>query len=274
MADYYNILGVNKDAGPDDIKRAYRKLAAQHHPDRGGDTAKFQEIQAAYATLSDPQKRAEYDNPPQPMGGFHFYQGGMPPEFRDIFEQFGDPFGGIFGQRRPQRNRHINIQAGIDLEEAFLGKELIATVTLPSGREQLIEVKIPAGIDDGVTLRLSGLGDDSIPNLPRGDINLTVRVHPHQVFQRQGDDLITNLNITCIDAMLGKTVLVSTIDKKTLEIKINPGTPHGQILSAHGHGMPKMSDNRFKGRMLVKINVTIPINLSEQQRNMLQQFFN
>jgi curved DNA-binding protein len=274
MADYYNILGVDKNSSADDIKRAYRKLAAQHHPDRGGDTAKFQEIQAAYSTLSDPQKRAEYDNPPQPMGGFHFQQGGMPPGFQDIFEQFGDPFSGFFAQRRVQRNKNINIQSSITLEESFFGKELIATITLPSGKEQLIEVKIPAGIADGTTLRLSGLGDDSVPNLPRGDMHLTIKVQPHQIFQRHGDDLVTNLNINCVDAMLGKTILVDTIDRKTLEIKINPGTQPGQILAANGHGMPKMSDNRFRGRMLININITIPRDLSDQQKNILQQYFN
>jgi curved DNA-binding protein len=149
--DYYNILGVDRSASQDDIKKAYRKLAAKHHPDRGGDTAKFQEISAAYDTLSDPNKRSQYDNP-QPQGGFQQY-GGMPPGFEEMFRGFGNsPFGDIFGQRRqqPVRNRTLNLQTQITLEEAFKGKDLLANVQLPSGRDQLLEVKIPAGVIEAV----------------------------------------------------------------------------------------------------------------------------
>jgi len=279
MSDYYNILGVDRNASPDDIKRAYRKLASQNHPDKGGDTKKFQDIQAAYETLSDPDKRAQYDNP-QPQfngpGGFHFHTGGgMPPGFEDIFAQaFGghNPFGG-FGQRPPQRNRTLNIQTQISLEEAFHGKELLANLTLPSGRNQTVEIRVPAGIQDGTTLRLTGMGDDSYINLPRGDIHLVVTVLPHNVFQRQDDDLIRNLDITCIDAMLGKTVDVNTIDNKTLEININPGTQPGQILAIQGYGMPNMHDARFKGRMLINVNIKIPTNLSPAQKDALTNAF-
>ena len=187
--DYYNILGVSKQAGADEIKKAYRKLASQHHPDKGGDTKKFQEVEEAYRTLSDPEKRQQYDNP-QPQFGGGGFGGGVPPGFEDIFSAFGGgPFGDMFGRRQqPQRNKTLNMQTNVSLEEAFSGKNLMATVVLPSGKEQLIDVKIPAGIQDGVTLRLSGMGDDSIPNIPRGDIHLTVHVQPHSTFIRQGDD--------------------------------------------------------------------------------------
>jgi len=168
--DHYSTLGVDKNAGSDEIKRAYRKLASQHHPDKGGDKAKFQEIQAAYDTLSNPDKRAQYDNPqPQFHGGGGF--NGAPPGFEDIFAQmFGGgqhPFGNMFRQQQAPRNRTLNIQTSITLEDAFHGKDLIATLGLPSGRDQTIEVKIPAGIGDGTTLRLAGMGDDSVPNTPR-----------------------------------------------------------------------------------------------------------
>ena len=274
MTDYYNILGVSKQASADEIKKAYRKMANQHHPDKGGDTAKFQEVQAAYDTLIDPGKRQQYDNP-QPQGfpgGFHF-GGGVPPGFEDIFNAFGGgPFGDMFGGRRPQRNRTLNMQTNITLEEAYAGKDLMATVVLPSGKEQLIDVKIPAGVQDGVTLRLAGMGDDSIPNIPRGDIHLTVHIQPHSTFVRQGDDLIRNVNVSCIDAMLGKTISVDTIDGRTLEITVNPGTQHGQMLAANGYGMPNVNDNRFKGRMLLQINITIPT-LNDYQSDIIRNLF-
>jgi DnaJ-class molecular chaperone len=278
--DLYQILGVDRNASPDEIKRAYRKLASQHHPDKGGDTKKFQEIQTAYDTLSDPNKKAEYDNP-QPQfggpGGFHYHQGGMPGGFEDIISQMfggggGNPFAGF--NQRVQRNRNFNIQTTITLEEAFHGKDLIATIGLPTGREQLVEVKIPAGVHDGVVLRLAQMGDDSIPNVPRGDIHLTVSVAQHNKFQRQGDDLITSIDISCIDAMVGKKILVETIDNKTLELTINPGTQHGQLMGAAGYGMPKMSDNRFKGRMLVAVNIIVPKDLTDAQKQILIDNFN
>jgi len=186
------------------------------------------------------------------------------------------PFGDIFGQHAPQqqRNRTLNIQTAITLEEAFHGKDLLATLRLPSGRDQVVEVKIPAGVHDGVTLRIQGLGDDTYVNLPRGDLHLTVHVHPHHVFQRQGDDLVTNVSLSCIDAMLGTAINVTTLDHRTLEIKINPGTQHGQVLAAAGCGMPKASDNRFKGRMLLSVNITVPENLTERQKELLRQFIN
>jgi DnaJ-class molecular chaperone len=269
MADYYSTLGISKDASPDDIKRAYRKLASQHHPDKGGDKEKFQEIQAAYATLSDTEKRAQYDNP-QPQFG-----GGFPPGFEDIFSAFGNghPFGDIFGRRQqPQRNKTLNIQTRISLEEAYHGKELIASVTLPSGRDQLIEIKIPAGIHDNTTLRLAGLGDDTFQNIPRGDIQLTIGIHPHMTFQRQGDDLIRNIEISCIDAMVGKSIEVDTIDGRTLEVKINAGTQPENIIAAQGYGMPNVNDTRFKGRMLLNVKMTVPP-INDEQKEALKKLF-
>jgi curved DNA-binding protein len=273
--DYYSTLGVAKTATPDEIKKAYRKLASQHHPDKGGDTKKFQEIEEAYRTLSDSEKRAQYDNPQPQFGGFG---GGMPPGFEDIFAQaFGGgnhPFGDIFGRRQqPQRNRTMNLNATISLNDAFSGKEILATIKLPSGREQVIEIKIPPGVSDGTVLRLAGMGDDSFPNMPRGDIHLNVVITDHPIFARQGDDLIRNIEITCVEAMLGKVVEVETLDGKTLEVKINPGTQPGQMMSAQGYGMPNMRDSRFKGRLLMNIIVTVPKFLTDEQKQALEKVF-
>lgn len=273
--NYYNILGVSKTADQDEIKKAFRRLASKHHPDKGGDTKKFQEIQSAYDVLSDPQKRAEYDNPRQQTNNFGFSANGMPPGFEDIFSAFGgNPFENIFNNRQRQaRNLNINLQATIELEDAFFGKDLTISVNLPSGREQLCEIKIPKGIQDGTTLRLAGMGDDSVSNAPRGDIHLTVRIQPHNKFNRQNDDLITTLEIDAIDAMLGKAYKIDTIGGKTLEIQVNPGIQPGQMLAAHGYGMPNMNDNRFVGRMLIQVKVIIPNNLSDEQKIKLTEIF-
>jgi len=271
MSDYYQTLGVGKNATPDEIKRAYRKLASQHHPDKGGDKQKFQEVEAAYRTLSDPEQRSQYDNP-NPFGGGG---GGFPPGFEDIFSQFGgNPFGFSFRNQAPQRNRTLNIQTTISLEEAFYGKDLLASVRLPSGKDQTVEIKIPKGIQPGTTLRLAGMGDDTYGHLPKGDIHLTIDVSHHAVFQRQNDDLIISLEVNAIDAILGKNYRVNTIDGKTLEVTINPGTQHGQIYAATGHGMPNMRDPRFIGRLLINVNIVIPNNLTEAQLTKLKDIYN
>lgn len=274
MTDHYQTLGVNRDANPDEIKRAFRRLASQHHPDKGGDTQKFQEIQGAYDTLSDPEKRSRYDNPQPQHGGFHFGGGGggMPPGFEDIFSQMfggGQPFG--FHPRQPQRNRTMNLQATITLEEAFHGKVLMAQIGLPSGREQMLEVKIPPGIREGTVLRLAEMGDDTYSNLSRGDIHLSVNIQPHHIYQRQGDDLVRTLSINCFEAILGKHVKFETLDNKTLEVNVHSGTQDGQILAVQGYGMPNMSDARMRGRLLLEINVTIPTNLTEAQKDLVRQ---
>jgi curved DNA-binding protein len=276
MIDYYKTLGVERTASVEEIKKAYRKLASQHHPDRGGDTKKFQEIQAAYDTLSDTEKRSSYDNPPQNTNNFHFH-GDFPGGLNDFFAQFvnsGHPFD-IFqrAQQRQNQNKHLNIKTSITLEDAFNGKDLIADLKLPSGKTQFIEIKIPPGISHGTILRLSGMGDDSIPNLPRGDILLTVEVLPHQEFQRHGNDLLKHLTISAIDAMLGKKIEITTVNNKKLEVTINPGTQPGQMLAIPGYGMPNIKNNSITGKLILQINITIPTNLSDIQKQKLSEAF-
>lgn len=267
MTDYYSILGVGRNAGADDIKKAYRKMASQHHPDKGGDTAKFQQIEEAYRVLGDDNARAQYDNP-QPQGYQQF--GGFPPGFEDIFRNFG-PFGDIFGHaHRHARNKTINLQTTISLEDAYFGKELVANVVLPSGRDQMLNVKIPAGIQDNTTLRLSGLGDDSHPNMPRGDIHLTIQIQPHHTFQRSGDDLLQNVNVSIWDALLGETIRVSSIDQRTFDVKLPEGIQHDQIVSIPDCGMPVMNNSK-KGRLLLKISLVMPNVLTDEQKTLIKK---
>lgn len=274
--DYYQTLGVERSATPDEIKRAYRKLASQHHPDKGGDKVRFQEIQSAYATLSDDQKRQQYDNPrPQFNGGgpggfeFHFDGPGG-------FEQFfggGHPFGDIFGfrqQRRQATNRNVQLQTSVSLEDAFWGKELIANVTLPSGKEQTVNIKIPHGIHEGTTLRLSGMGDDSVKELPRGDILLNVHIDGHTRFIRQGDDLFQEITINSIEAMLGTTITLNSIDDKQLETTIPAGIQNDAMIGLPGYGMPNFNDPSRRGRLIVKVKILTPT-LSEEQKNNLRK---
>jgi curved DNA-binding protein len=268
--NYYDILGVSKNATQEEIKKSYRKLASQHHPDRGGDTARFQEIQVAYDTLSDPQKREEYDNPrSQFTGGFN--QQGWPGGFEDLFSHFGGDLGSIFG-RQARRNRNINLQTEITLEEAYHGKEVFATYRVDSGQERTFEVKIPPGVQDGISLRVAGAGSHHIPNMPPGDAILTVRVVPHSRFQRNGNDIIEQVEIDAWEAMLGKTIVIISIGGQELKMQINPGTQPDSLYRLAGYGMPDMRNPSIKGNHMVLVKVKIPTNLTEYQKNTIKSF--
>jgi len=268
--DYYDILGVNRSANADEIKQAYRRLAKQHHPDKGGDTKKFQEIQSAYDVLGDESKRSEYDRPKnsfhQNPGGFPFHAG--PSGFEAFFGQ-NSPFGDIFGFHRPPSNQTVQMQTSISLEDAFYGKELLASVTLPSGREQTVNISVPKGIHEGTTLKLTGMGDDSHPGLPRGDMLLSIHIQDHAIFKRQGDDLICECPVNCVDAMIGGTVTVTSIDGKRIDVNVPPETQHDTVLVVSGYGMPNFNHPVHRGRLLLKIKVKIP-KLTNDQKNLLR----
>lgn len=267
--DYYETLGVPKGASEEEIKKAYRKLAMKYHPDRGGDTAKFKEVEEAYRVLSDPDTRAEYDNPAPKYGrpdGF-----GVPPGFEGFFHQFGGNFSDLFRPRGP-RNRDLNFHTRITLEDSFNGRELMVNFYKANGQEKILNVKIPQGIQSGMTLRLQGVGDDSFPQVPTGDVLITVEVVQHAEFRRQGDDLIKDIEVSCIEAMLGKEINITTIDGKTLTGRVPPGTQPDSILNIPNQGMPNMNNPNSRGRLLLQIKMTVPT-LNNEQAEQLRKIF-
>lgn len=270
MHDYYKILGVEKTASHEDIKRAYRKLAMKYHPDRtGGDDTEFKKIQEAYDIIGDETKRREYDNPPQSFRQFN----GVHPGFEDIIEQmFGrSSFQEIFDRRPTQlKNKTLNLKISINLVDVFFGKSFVISVKLPSGKEQLIDIKIPPGVDSGTSIRYQGIGDDTISHAPRGDIIVNVFVEQNSQFERTGADLIKTVDISMWDAALGTTLIIDTIDSKQLEVKINPGLQPGQIISLNGQGLPYYNSSQ-RGRLLLNCNVKIPVFLTEKQKTLLEE---
>jgi curved DNA-binding protein len=276
MADYYQTLGVDKTASDDEIKKAFRKLAMKHHPDRGGDENQFKQIQEAYATLSDPQKRAEYDNPrPQFNGVGGGFGGGMPPGFEDIFGQMfgGNPF---FGQgfRQPQhRNSNVQMQMNITLEEAYHGKEIITDIQLPSGLKT-VEIKVPAGISTGQTLRVSGAGENIHRGMPPGDLLIQISIMNHHRYSRQGDDLYSDIHLSVWEAMVGTERDFICIDGTQLKVAIPPGIQFGQAIRLVGRGMPLLHQTHFKGNQFLKVNIEIPRSLTDQQKDLVRQFIN
>ena len=264
--DFYQTLGVSETATQDEIKRAYRKLAAQHHPDKGGDTAKFQAISQAYDTLGDQPKRAQYDaqrNNPSGGNTFHFTSG----DFNEVFGQmFGGhgPFGnGPFSafhqahrQQVPKKNRDLTIRVKISLKQSYTGTELEASFQTPSGKKENVVIKIPAGIQAGQTIKYHGLGDDSEPNLPRGDLNVSVIVETAKNYARRDNDLLVYVIINPIEAMIGCTKQIENLDETQLNVNIPPGIQHGAEYVTTGLGFSNLKGSR--GNLITVIGVEIP----------------
>lgn len=265
--DHYSTLGINRGANSEEIKKAYRSLAMKHHPDRGGDQVQFQKIQEAYDTLSNDQKRAEYDFHQQNPGGqqFHFHSGNNP--FGDMFGG-GGPFGGFhfnFGQRARPQNSTVAITVEISLEEAYLGKSLDAEIQLGNGRRKLINVDIPAGVDNNSQVRYQGMGDDTISSLPPGDLIINIRVRPHNKFKREGHNLILEHNISVWDAILGTEINFYTLDGRQLSVNIPESSQPETMFMCRNEGMKDIHSGQ-KGNLYVKLKVQIPKNLTDSQK--------
>jgi curved DNA-binding protein len=273
MKNYYDILGVSEDASNDQIKRAFKEIAKKEHPDRGGDEARFKEANEAYDTLKNSQKRHDYDTM-RKFGGTH-QGGGEHPFFNeDIFGDFFSGFGETGGvrfnfsrngnerifrnQTRPRGNRNVQVRMAVSIKEAMMNNEKTINYKLPSGREEFATVKIPAGVQHGVTFKFAGMGDDSIRNMPRGDLMVQMSVLDSDGFTRKGNDLYTDKTIDCFQAVRGHDFNLKTLDDKIINVKIPSGTQPGTLLTLKGMGMPVHKTLNIRGNLYVKVHVLIP----------------
>ncbi|WP_190605641.1 DnaJ C-terminal domain-containing protein [Arthrobacter ipis] len=298
--DFYKILGVAKDASDADIKKAYRKLARQHHPDtNSGDTAaekKFKDISEAYSVLSDPDERQQYDAIRAMGGGARFAPhgagstanggfedlfgglftggggrhsggfstaGGIPPEFADLF---GGGFGGggpAGYQRAPQKGADRTASTSI----SFAGSIRGTTVGLREPDGEVIDVRVPAGIKDGQKVRVRGKGQYGPAG--NGDLLVTVNVKPHDFYTRDGDNLRIHVPVSFPEAALGADIEVPTIDGEHVRVRVPAGTPSGRTLRVKGRGV---KTSKATGDLLVTIDVAVPKNLSKEAEEAVKAF--
>lgn len=290
--DYYQILGVNRDASQEEIKRAYRKLARRFHPDvNPGDRAaeeRFKEINEAYEVLSDPQKRQQYDHLGagwsqwQRMrgapGGFEdfarqwFGQAGPQVQYVNLDEIFGqgnlgDLLDALFGlggtqvRQRPRRGKDLEVPLELTLEEAFHG----TMRRVERGDGHIVTARIPPGTRTGSRIRLAGQGQPGRGGASAGDLYLNVTVQPHPIFRREGDDLRRDLELDLYTAVLGGEVEVETLDG-TVRLKIPPGTSGGKTFRLRGKGMPNPKTPDRRGDLYAVVRIKVPSRLSAREK--------
>lgn len=252
MTDHYATLGVAKTASQDEIKKAFRKLASQHHPDKGGDTAKFQEIQAAYDTLGDETKRAAYDNPAPQFSGFNgFGQGGTQFNMNDIFSQMfggGSPFG------HQQRRNHVRMTVWINLVDTVRGGSKTMAVSTSQG-STTIEIEIPKGIEDGDNVQYNGVAPGGM------DLVVQFRIHPDSRYRREGPNLFTDKRVSIWTLITGGEIEIENILGTTFELKIPPRTQPNTTMRIRGQGVGSRTGS---GDLLVKLHAEIPANISPE----------
>ncbi len=304
--DYYETLGVQKNSSAQDIKKAYRKLAMKHHPDRNkGDKAaeeKFKKISEAYAVLSDPEKRKQYDTFGDTdfqqrysqedifrgfdlgdilkefglggMGGGFRASGGQGSPFETFFSQGGGPGGGRASrhatrQQQPIKGSDLTYEISVSLDEILSGSE--KTISLRrEGKTENVSVKIPKGIKAGQKLRLAGKGSPSPYGGPPGDLFLIINEQAHPVFTRDGNNLIVEQHIPFTKACLGSEISVKSLEGKELKVKVPPGIQSQAKLRLKGHGMPA-GKKGTRGDIYVKMMVDIPKKLTKEQKKLIQE---
>ena len=349
MEDLYQILGVARDASQTEIKKAYRQLARQYHPDAnpGNKDAeeKFKQINAAYSVLSDPEKRARYDQFGSADGSDPFGGGGFSGDFGDLFgDLFSQVFGGGMGRRQadpnaPRRGGDLEMALRVTLLEAAGGVthtlevprwencaacggsgakpgtspetcttcggrgqveqvqrtlfgQFVSVTACPNcqgrgkvirekcldceGRGQVrrkhkLEVKVPAGVERGTRLRITGAGEAGVNGGPQGDLFLLIDVEPDKRFDRDGADLHTRLLLTYPQAVLGAEVEIATLIDGVEKIQVPAGTAHGQVLKVRGKGMPRLRGPRGRGDLYAHVFIDIPSKLTDRQKELIGQ---
>lgn len=302
--DYYKTLGVPRTATADEIKKAFRKLARKHHPDAGGDEAKFKELNEAYEVLSDEKKRELYDQYgtanenqiPQGWGGQGFNVedifggggsgfggGGFGGSWADILESirhgegaFGSnwDFGGGFGgQPQPRKGQDMNVTLNVTFDEAFNGTEKRITVRIPGKSEaDTHTVKVPAGAVDGGRVRLKGQGAPGENGGPAGDLLITTKIDAHPYFGRDKADVTVQLPINVAEAVLGASIVVPTPDGKKIKVKVPAGTQDGKVLTIKGKGAPDLKNKGQFGNLKIQIHVDIPTDMNDEQKKAMEDF--
>lgn len=293
--DYYEILGVSKSSSDADIKKAYRKLAMKYHPDRNKDNKaaeeKFKEIQVAYDTLSNSDKRRMYDQfgseGPNPnmgggFGGFEGFQGGFGGQGQNVHFDFDDIFqemfknggmGGGFSQRsaRPSKGQDVSTEVEITLEEVSLGTTRRLNIN-EDGKINTLEIKIPQGISDGGKVRLSGKGHQGSNGAPNGDLFVVVKVRNHPVFRRTEYDLHVDIKVPVTTAILGGEVLVPTLTG-SVSLTIPPESQSGKVFRLKGKGLKHLKGQDV-GSLFAHIVIEIPTNLTKEQKSLFEKFKN
>jgi molecular chaperone DnaJ len=279
--DFYAILGVDKKAGADEIKKKYRSLARELHPDKTkGDDAleeKFKAVSEAYDILSDPKKRAEYDEARSlfERGGFRGPMGGQGQggDFSDLFgggspnDIFANLFGGGGVRRGPRKGQDLQTESTITFKESVFGTTLELKLSTDGGKPQTITARVPAGVNDGAKIRVKGKGAPG--EAGPGDLFILLHVKPHPVFSRKAENILLTLPVTFVEATLGADIKVPTLDGEEVTVRIAPGTPNGRTLRVKGRGIKKGS---VTGDLLATIDVQVPQKIEGEASAALKKF--
>jgi molecular chaperone DnaJ len=279
--DFYAILGVDKKAGADEIKKKYRSLARELHPDKTkGDDAleeKFKAVSEAYDILSDPKKRAEYDEARAlfERGGFRGPMGGQGQggDFSDLFgggspnDIFANLFGGGGVRRGPRKGQDLQTESTITFKEAVFGTTLELKLSTDGGKPQTITARVPAGVNDGAKIRVKGKGAPG--EAGPGDLFILLHVKQHPVFSRKAENILLTLPVTFVEATLGADIKVPTLDGEEVTVRIAPGTPNGRTLRVKGRGIKKGS---ITGDLLATIDVQVPQKIEGEASEALKKF--
>jgi curved DNA-binding protein len=297
--NYYEVLGVSEDAPLSEIKKAFKKLARKHHPDAGGDEARFKDISEAYEVLSDKEKRKEYDTflkfgafggaaregSPFNWSGAGANGGGS---WRTVVTDFGDLGGigdifnrirhgeGAFGTdweigQRDQKGRDLQVTLSVTFEEAFSGAEKAVTIRTGDGREQKISVKVPAGAVEGGKLRYKGRGGEGTGKAARGDLVIVTSIKPHEMYSRKGANVLLELPISVAEAALGAEIVVPAPDGSKVRLRLPSGTPDGKTFVIRGKGAPRVK-GEGNGDLKVQVRLTLPSKLNAEQQQALKAF--